>query len=181
MKTIQNNDPSEYQAVAIQLVVFSVKLKKKKICRSPWTSSVACHSIFLLNDTNLLPTLIPHLFGSHGSKWTSSWQMSQLLHFQAILQLDFRWPLTLTCDLRPHEYMKVPMLYSWTKFSSNWTSTFQMRPILHFQPILQLDLRWPLTLVCNHLISSTNEDFHIIFMIKFGWNPAKHVEDMAKC
>ena len=26
-------------------------------------------------------------------------------------------------------------------------STFQMRPFSHFQPILQLDLRWPLTLV----------------------------------
>ena len=33
--------------------------------------------------------------------------------------------------------------------------TFQMRSILHFQPILQLDQRWSLTLVCegSHVIS----------------------------
>ena len=30
---------------------------------------------------------------------------------------------------------------------------FQMRPISHFQPILQLDLRWPLTLVTFDLIN----------------------------
>ena len=35
--------------------------------------------------------------------------------------------------------------------------TFQMRWILHFQPILQLDLRWPLT-------SSTNEGSHVASM-----------------
>ena len=35
-----------------------------------------------------------------------------------------------------------------TKFGSNRTSTFQMRQLLHFQRILQLDPRWPLTLRC---------------------------------
>ena len=35
-------------------------------------------------------------------------QISPNLHFQLILQVDLRWPLTLICDLWPHEYMKVP-------------------------------------------------------------------------
>ena len=34
-------------------------------------------------------------------------------------------------------------------FGSNQTSTFQMRVIFHFQPFFQLDLRWPLTSVCD--------------------------------
>ena len=38
---------------------------------------------------------------------------------------------------------------SLTMFGSNQTSTFQIRPILHLEPILQLDLRWPLTSVCD--------------------------------
>ena len=44
-------------------------------------------------------------------------------------------------------YMKVPILYQKNKFGSNWTSAFQMRWILHFEPILQLDFWWNLTLV----------------------------------
>ena len=36
------------------------------------------------------------------------WKVSPNLHFQVILQVDLRWPLTLNCDLWPHEHMKVP-------------------------------------------------------------------------
>ena len=74
-------------------------------------------------------------------------QISPNLHFQVILQVDLRWPLTLICDLWPHEHMKVSILYKKTKFGLNRTSTFQMRPFSHFQSILQLDLKWPLTFV----------------------------------
>ena len=45
----------------------------------------------------------------------------------------------------------------------NWTSTFQMRPRSHFQPILQLDLWWPLTLMWP-LTSPTNEGSHVASM-----------------
>ena len=60
-------------------------------------------------------------------------------HLQAIFQIDLRWPLTLVCDLWPHQQMKLPMLCLQTKFGSNWTWTFQLIPILHFQAIWQLD------------------------------------------
>ena len=69
------------------------------------------------------------------------------MDFQVILQVDLRWSLTLICDLWPHEHMNVSTLYQETKFGSNQTSTFQMRQFSHFQPILQLDHRWPLTLI----------------------------------
>ena len=38
--------------------------------------------------------LIPHLLGSLGSNWSLGMQMSQILHFQAILQIDLKcfWP-----------------------------------------------------------------------------------------
>ena len=40
-----------------------------------------------------------------------SMQMSQISHFQAILQIDLTWPLTFICDFWPHEHVKVPKLY----------------------------------------------------------------------
>ena len=48
------------------------------------------------------------------------------------------WPLTswTTCE---------DSLYQYAKFGSSRSSTFQMRWILHFEIILQLDLWWPLT------------------------------------
>ena len=38
-------------------------------------------------------------------------QISPNLHFQVILQVDLRSPLTLIYDLWPHEHMKVSILY----------------------------------------------------------------------
>ena len=47
-------------------------------------------------------------------------------------------------------------------FGSNQTSTFQMRVIFNFQPFFQLDLRWPLTSVCDlDLINIWRFHFHI--------------------
>ena len=43
--------------------------------------------------------------------------------------------------------MKVNIWSRSPQFGSNQTSTFQMRPFSHFQPIRQPDLRWPLALV----------------------------------
>ena len=85
-------------------------------------------AIMVCGSFKLTPTLISHLLGSHGSNWSSSTQMSQILHFQAILQIDLTWPLTFICDLWPHEHVKFPTIYQYSKFGSNWTSTFQ----LHF-------------------------------------------------
>ena len=64
-----------------------------------------------VDDAHRHLTLIPHLLGSNGSNWSSSMQMSQILHFQAILQIDLTWLLTFICDLWPHEHVKVPTLY----------------------------------------------------------------------
>ena len=33
----------------------------------------------------------------------------------SIFQLDFRWPLTMICDLWPHQQMRVSMLHIWLK------------------------------------------------------------------
>ena len=154
--------------------------------------------------------------------------MSQILHFQAILQIDLTWPLTFICDLWPHgevkgsyitsinqvwfqsdsnfsnevnftfwdhlttwplmtfvydlwphEHTKGPILCQYTKFGSNRTSTFQMRPISHFQPIFQLDLRWPLTLICDLWPHQQMRVSVLHLWPNFGWNPSKHVEVRA--
>ena len=67
---------------------------------------------------------------SNEAIFTFSAHLTTLPHFQQILQLDLRWPLTLIYDLWPHQQMTVPMLHLWPNF---------------------------------------------------GWNPIKHVEDRAKC
>ena len=107
--------------------------------------------------------------------------MRPFSHYQLILQLDLRWTLTLVYDLWLHEHMKVHILYQETKFGSNRRSTSQMRPFSHFQPILQLDPRWPLTLIYDlspHQILRTPK-LHL--RPNVGWNPSKHVDDRAKC
>ena len=59
--------------------------------------------------------------GSYCSNWSSSMQMSKILHFQAILQIDLSWPLTFICDLWRHEHVKVPLLHHINKPS--WVPT----------------------------------------------------------
>ena len=58
----------------------------------------------------------------------------------------------LTSDLDPHTRLS----------NANWSSSMQISPNLHFQVILQADLRWPLTLVCDLLTAWTYEGSHII-------------------
>ena len=133
--------------------------------------------------------------------WSSSMQGSPNLHFQDILQVDLRWPLTLICDLLTawtYEGSHIIsinkvwfksdfQLFKWGHFHifclsynlqqmtfdlgmwslTAWTyegfhiisnkpslvpirlQLFKWGHFLHFQPILQLDLRWPLTLICD--------------------------------
>ena len=54
--------------------------------------------------------------------------------------------MTFDLDLWPFDCSKMWRFPCYINGSSR-TSTFQMRPFSYFQPILQLDLRWPLTLV----------------------------------
>ena len=115
------------------------------------------------------------------SNQTSTFQMRPFSHFQTILQLDLRWPVTLVHDLWLHEHMKGHILYQYTKFGSNRTSTFQMRLLSHFQPILQLDLRWPLTLIYDLWPHQQMRVPMLHLWPNFGWNSSKHVEDRAKC
>ena len=79
-----------------------------------------------------------------------TFQMRLSLHFQPILQLDLRWPLTLVYDLWPHEHVwRFPYYINKPSLVPIWLQLFKMRPLSHFQPILQLDLKWPLTVICD--------------------------------
>ena len=82
-------------------------------------------------------------------QWTSSLQMSQISHFFADLT-TWDWmtfDLDVTFDLM--NLWRFPCYIHWPSLVPIWFQLFfQMRPILHFWPILQLYLRWPLTLVC---------------------------------
>ena len=65
----------------------------------------------------LTPDLNPTLVGVTWFKLVLKYPNSPILHFQAILQIDLTWPLTLTCDfdlnlwLWPHKHVKVPGPY----------------------------------------------------------------------
>ena len=84
------------------------------------------------------------------------------------------WPLT-TWTYKGSHNISISQVW----FQSN--STFQMRWILHFEPILQLDLRWPLTLICD-LWPHQQMRFPMLHLWpNFGWNTLKHVEVRAKC
>ena len=73
-----------------------------------------------------------------------------------IFRLSTSWlKMTFDLDLWPFDSMN--------KFGSNRISTFQMKPLSHFQPILQLDFRWPSTLMWP-LTSSTNDDSYVASM-----------------
>ena len=83
-------------------------------------------------------------------------------------------------DLWPW-YITFAWTYEGTKFGSNRTSTFQMRPFSHIQAILQLDLKWPLTLICDLWPQQQMRVPILHLWPNFGWNPSKHVEVRAKC
>ena len=101
------------------------------------------------------------------SAYLTTWTSDDLWPWYMSFDLDM-WPLTaLTCEV--------------SKFGSNWTLSFQMRPLSHFQPILQLDLRWPLTLICGLWPHQQMTIPMLHLWPNFGWNSSKHVEGRAKC
>ena len=51
---------------------------------------------------------------------------------------------------------------------------------LLFQPIFKIELIWHLTLVCDLWPHESIKSSMLHLCSKLGWNPAKHVQDMAK-
>ena len=87
-----------------------------------------------INKLSLVPV------GLQLFKWGESWAH---LTTWPLMTFDLGiWPLTTWTYKGSHNVSINPV---W--FQSDFT--FQMKPLSHFQPILQLDLRWPLTLYVN--------------------------------
>ena len=86
--------------------------------------------------------------------WSSSMQLqvSQILHFQAILKIDFTSPLALICDLWPHEHVKVPsfLLINRVWFESDFN--FSNKLNFTFWVFWSYLTSWPLTLVHDPLV-----------------------------
>ena len=137
-KIWNNNHLHMYQdkyRVYIQCVAMKIYTCTKVYTRVAWTKKylvvlrpLVSPAVMICGWCKLTSDLDPHT--CYGNSNWSSMQISPNLHFQVILQLDLRWPLTLIYDLWPHQQMRVLMLHLWPKF---------------------------------------------------GWNPSKHVEDRAKC
>ena len=91
---------------------FSIK-KKKKTEKENASRSPDCWCRLPLQFVNNAGW---HLTWSHTFRVTwfqlvLKFENNQILHFQAISQLDIRWPLTSTCDLWLHKHiMKFPIL-----------------------------------------------------------------------
>ena len=101
----------------------------------------------------LTPDLDPTPIGSHSSNWSSSMQMSQILHFQTILQIGLTWPLTSwTCEGSCIESINQVWFQSDFNFSNEVNFTFWTHLTTWPQMSFDLDMR-PLT-------SSTNEGSH---------------------
>ena len=124
--------------------------------------------------------------------------MKNALIYQVWFQLDFKfskvnftflailttWPLmTFNLGIWP--------LTTWTykgshivSINQDWFhSDFQLFKWCHshFQPILQLDLRWPFILICDIWPHQQMRVPMLHLWPNFGWNPSKHVEGRAKC
>ena len=89
--------------------------------------------------------------------------MSQILHFQAFLQIDLTCPLTFICDLWPREHMKVPSFISmnqvWFQSDLNFSNEVKFTFWAHLTtwPLMTFDLgKWPLTVWTykgSHIVS----------------------------
>ena len=79
--------------------------------------------------------------------------MSQILHFQAILQINLTRPWTFICDLSPHEHVKVPTLHQYTKFVPIRLQLFKWGElyILSSSYILTSDDLWPWYMTFDHM------------------------------
>ena len=84
------------------VVFFLFWIKKKN--RGPRITSVSCHDLRMM-QTDTWPW--SHTSWVTWCNWYSGcMQISQILHFQAILKLDLTWPLTSICHLWPHGHVK---------------------------------------------------------------------------
>ena len=92
------------------------------------------------------------------------------------LTSDDIWPWYKTFDR-----MSIPYCINKLSLVPIGLPTFQMKPLSHFQPILQLDLRWPLTLICDLWLHQQMRVPMLHLWPNFGWNPSKHVEGRVKC
>ena len=82
------------------------------------------------------------------------------------------WPLTTKTYKGSHI---VSINQVWFQLNYN----FSNEALSHFQPILQLDLRWPLTLIYDLWPHQTRVPMLHLWP-NFGWNPSKHVEATKK-
>ena len=57
-----------------------------------------------------------------------TFQMRPFSHFQPILQLDLRWPLTLIYEIWPHQQMRVPMSHLWPTLVEIHQSMWKIEP-----------------------------------------------------
>ena len=78
----------------------------------PWYMTFDCMNItwrfpYYINKLSLVP------IGLQLFKW------GHFHIFSLFYNLDLRWPLTLICDLWPHQQMRVPMLHLWPNFGGN--------------------------------------------------------------
>ena len=94
------------------------------------------------------------------------------------------WPCYMTFDCM--NIQKVPYFINTHIVSINqdWFQSdfdFSNETLSDFQPILQLDLRWPLTLIC---VLWPHQQIRVPMLHlwpNFGWNLSKLVADRAKC
>ena len=96
-------------------------------------------------------------------------QISPNLHFQVILQVDLRWPLTLICDFLTTWTYKgshiILINQVWFKSDFNFTNEaiFTFSAYLTTWPQMTFDLdMWPLT-------SPTNDGSHVASMNQLWW------------
>ena len=116
-----------------------------------------------VDGANWHVTVIPYLLGSHGSTWSSSMQMSQILHFQTILQNELTWPLdlhlwTLTLWTCEGSYI-ISIIQVWfqSDFIFSYEVNFTFWAHLTTWPLMTFDLGIPLA-------AWTYKEFHIVLI-----------------
>ena len=119
------------------------------------------------------PSLVP--IGLHFFKWGECYILSPSYN----LTSDDFWPWYMTFDCM--NIQRVLYCIDKPSLVPIRLPTFQMRPLLHFQPILQLDLRWPLTLICELWPHQQLRVPTLHLWPNFGWNQSKNVDGRDKC
>ena len=105
-----------------------------------WFPDLSCRPPLRFVDANWRLTLIPHLLGHMVLIGPQACNRVKFYIFRLFYKLTSH-------NLWPQEHVKVPTLYQKNKYNSIRLQHSKMRWISHFEPILQLHLWWPLTLV----------------------------------